>query len=82
MSATRRAWYAGGAPGRDAGSGVKHLLDSVRDAGGKVVFITNRDEVSRTATRDNLAAYDLFVEGDTSAHGRQRRDLHQGRAAG
>jgi 5'-nucleotidase (lipoprotein e(P4) family) len=56
--------------------GVKHLLDAVRDAGGKVVFITNRDEVSRTATRDNLAAYDLFVEGDTLCLGDENDETY------
>ena len=44
--------------------GVAEFLAAVRKAGGKVAFITNRDEVVRQATQDNLAAHGLFEDGD------------------
>lgn len=44
--------------------GVEGFLQAVRDAGGRVAFITNRHERTRQATLDNLAAYDLYQRGD------------------
>ena len=44
--------------------GVKGLLDDVRAGGGQIVFITNRDEVTRTATRENLQSEGLWADGD------------------
>jgi 5'-nucleotidase (lipoprotein e(P4) family) len=44
--------------------GVGAFLERVRAAGGDVVFLTNRHEVSRQATVDNLAAHALWRDGD------------------
>ena len=44
--------------------GVADFLAAVRKAGGQVAFVTNRDEVTRQATQDNLAAHGLFEDGD------------------
>ena len=44
--------------------GAKAFVDTVREAGGKVIYITNRFEVNREATQDNLTALGLFEEGD------------------
>jgi 5'-nucleotidase (lipoprotein e(P4) family) len=44
--------------------GVVEFVKSVRGAGGRVAFVTNRDETVRDATRRNLAAVGLWQEGD------------------
>jgi len=56
------AWVAR----REAGTvpGVAQFLEVVRGAGGRVAFITNREESTREDTRANLAAHGLWSEGD------------------
>jgi 5'-nucleotidase (lipoprotein e(P4) family) len=45
-------------------AGVVDFVQSVREAGGQVAWISNRHEVSRKATIDNLSAHGLWVQGD------------------
>jgi len=44
--------------------GVVDFIRSVRGAGGRVAYVTNRDEAVREATRRNLVALGLWQEGD------------------
>jgi 5'-nucleotidase (lipoprotein e(P4) family) len=44
--------------------GSREFVAAVRSAGGRIAFITNRDETVREATRRNLAAVGLWQEGD------------------
>ncbi len=56
------AWVAR----REAGAvpGVATFLAQIRQAGGRVAFVTNREESTREDTRANLIAHDLWVDGD------------------
>lgn len=51
---------------REAGAvpGTAGFIRTVRGAGGRVAWISNRDEATRAATRANLAAHGLWAEGD------------------
>lgn len=44
--------------------GAKAFVDAVREAGGRVAWITNRSDRTTEATRDNLADVGLWGEGD------------------
>ena len=44
--------------------GVVSFVQAVRDAGGAIAWISNRHEVSRQATIDNLAAHGLWEGSD------------------
>ena len=44
--------------------GAVEFVQAVRDAGGRVAFVTNRHEVTREATRDNLAAEGMWSDDD------------------
>lgn len=44
--------------------GVADFLTHVRGLGGRIVFVTNRDDVTADATRRNLAAHGLWRDGD------------------
>jgi 5'-nucleotidase (lipoprotein e(P4) family) len=44
--------------------GVRAFLDGVRRLGGRVVFITNRDDGTADETRRNLAAHGLWTDHD------------------
>lgn len=44
--------------------GAVDFVTAVREAGGRVVFLTNRHEVTRDATRDNLASEGFWQDGD------------------
>jgi 5'-nucleotidase (lipoprotein e(P4) family) len=44
--------------------GVVDFVRAVRAAGGRVAYVTNRDETVREATRRNLAAVGLWQDGD------------------
>ncbi len=44
--------------------GVVDFIRSVRSAGGRVAYVTNRDEIVREATRRNLTALGLWQDGD------------------
>ncbi len=56
------AWVGRGEAG--AVPGVVEFIRSVRAAGGRVAWISNRDERTREATRANLAAHGLWAEAD------------------
>lgn len=51
---------------REAGAvpGVGEFIRAVRAAGGRVAWITNRDEAVREATRANMAAHGIWTERD------------------
>ena len=51
---------------REAGAvpGVAEFIRAVRAAGGRVAWISNRDQETREATRANLAAHGLWAESD------------------
>lgn len=51
---------------REAGvvPGVREFIRGVRAAGGRVAWITNREEVVREATRANMEAHGLWAAGD------------------
>jgi 5'-nucleotidase (lipoprotein e(P4) family) len=51
---------------REAGAvpGVGEFIRAVRAAGGRVAWISNRDEAVREATRDNMEAHGLWAAGD------------------
>jgi len=61
-SASWNAWVAR----REAGlvPGVLAFLTAVRAAGGRVAFISNRDEVTRADTRANLEHVGAYRDGD------------------
>lgn len=44
--------------------GAREFVTAAREAGGTVVFISNRDDSTTTATRENLAAEGLWADGD------------------
>ena len=44
--------------------GVVGFVEAVREAGGQVAWISNRHEVSRQSTIDNLAAHGLWSKAD------------------
>lgn len=61
-NASWNAWVAR----REAGPvpGVVAFLHAVRAAGGRVAFVSGRDEVTRDDTRANLAHVGAYAEGD------------------
>jgi 5'-nucleotidase (lipoprotein e(P4) family) len=44
--------------------GAREFIAAVRNAGGRIAFITNRDESVREATRRNLSAVGVWQDGD------------------
>jgi 5'-nucleotidase (lipoprotein e(P4) family) len=56
------AWVRRGAAGLVPG--VTGFVNAVRAAGGRIAWITNRDEEVRDATRENLLRYDLWRDDD------------------
>lgn len=73
---------------REAGMvpGVLGFVDGVRALGGRVAYVTNRDEIHRDATRANLEAFGLFKAGDllcprgdsTDTKARRRAEIARG----
>jgi 5'-nucleotidase (lipoprotein e(P4) family) len=51
---------------REAGMvpGVRAFVDGVRGLGGKVAYVSNRDDITQAATRENLEHFGLFNGGD------------------
>jgi 5'-nucleotidase (lipoprotein e(P4) family) len=75
----------------EAGSlpGVVEFVRGVRAAGGRIAWITNRDEATREETRRNLAREGLWHDGDRLCletdkeytKARRRRELREGQGA-
>ncbi len=68
---------------REAGMvpGVRDFVDGVRALGGKVAYVTNRDDITREATRDNLETFGLFKADDLLCLKRDSADTKAGRRA-